>query len=117
MPKRTSEIATTVERNRRRKWILAAAVVLPLIVLVLYVVSLRAPFAYDDRIHILENPVIRAFHSLFDVSAIRGAFTSPSGLAGRPLLMVTYGMNYALSGTDPASFRWINLALHAVNSL
>ena len=51
---------------------------LSLIVLVLYGIAIRAPFAYDDRIHILENPVVRAFHSVSDVDAIQEAFTGPS---------------------------------------
>ena len=114
---KTTRTEITLWTRGGAKCILGVAVALSLIVLLLYGASIRAPFAYDDRIDILENPIVRSFKSLSDIDAIKGAFAGPSGLAGRPLLMVTYGMNYALSGANPTSFRWVNLAVHVVNSV
>src|SRR5215471_16223083 len=90
---------------------------LPLLVAILYGVSIEAPFVYDDRVHIVESPLVTSFHSLPDFPAIRAVFNQPSGLAGRPLLLITYGFNLVTSGLSPASFRAINLLIHTANGL
>ena len=91
--------------------------ILPALIVVLYGNAIHAPFFFDDHIQILQAQAVTAFRSPFDVSAIRGVFTTSSGLANRPLLMLTYGMNYGGAGANPASFRWVNLAIHAIDSI
>jgi tetratricopeptide (TPR) repeat protein len=94
-----------------------ALLAIPLLVVILYGGSLKAPFVYDDRVHIVENPLVSSFQSGVDVSAIRAVFEQPSGLAGRPLLLITYGLNYAQSGLSPEAFRKINLFIHTANAV
>src|SRR6185369_14100018 len=94
----------------------ASLLVISIVVAVAYANSVTAPFAYDDRIHILENPLVTSFQTALDFPAMFRVLHNPFGLVGRPLLVITYGMNYATSGADPEAFRKINLLLHAINS-
>ncbi len=90
---------------------------IPLVVGLLYGNALRAPFVFDDSIHILRNPTVTSFESMFDFQSLYRFVSTPSGLSGRPLLMLTYALNYAASGADPAAFRRVNLLVHAANSI
>ncbi len=98
---------------RSRKWIL----LIPAIVAILYGPSLHSPFVYDDRIHILENDQVMSFRSVFDPDSIEKLFGSGFGLSGRPLLFLTYGLNYSSAGPHPEQFRLTNLAAHSVNAM
>jgi Tfp pilus assembly protein PilF len=91
-----------------------ALLLIPLAVAIAYGDAFHAPFAFDDRIHILENPLVTSFKTVSDWDAIIQMFKS-SGLSGRPLLVLTYGMNYAASGANPEAFRFVNLFIHATN--
>src|SRR5262245_41534857 len=92
--------------------ILLALSALPLLVVILYGGSLTSPFVYDDLVHIVQSPLIRSFNTVFDGAALSAALKQP-----RPLLLITYGFNYATTGMDPVAFRSINLIVHAANSL
>jgi tetratricopeptide (TPR) repeat protein len=98
------------------RWMWALALLpIPALVVVIYAGAISAPFAFDDRVHILENPLVTSFEHVFDFSAMARAFNNPSGLAGRPLLMITYGMNYAASRAAPRPFRKVNVLIHTAN--
>jgi Flp pilus assembly protein TadD len=95
----------------------ALILLLPALVAGVYGFSVRAGFAYDDRIHILQNESVTSFRSLLDPGSMQRIREHAFGLSARPLLFATYGMNYASAGADPAAFRWTNLAIHGVNVL
>jgi Tfp pilus assembly protein PilF len=88
-----------------------ALLALPLLVIILYGGSLAAPFVYDDVVHIVDSPVVRLFHSALDGFAIRIALKEP-----RPLLLITYGINYSEWGMNPSAFRLVNDIVHAANA-
>src|SRR5216117_3184836 len=90
---------------------------IPVAVAATYVPFVHAPFAYDDRIHILENEQVTSFRSVLDLPSLRRLSEHAFGLESRPLLFLSYGLNYALSGPDPAAFRFTNFAIHTANSL
>ena len=85
-----------------------------------YVQTARYDFAYDDALQIVLNPRIRSF------SSVGAAFTedfwafiyphSPSNYF-RPLQTIIYMTGYALGGLWPASYHWINIAMHVCASL
>src|SRR5207302_10976094 len=52
-----------------------------------------------------------------DFASVIRIFQSKFGLLGRPVLIVTYGLNYLYSGSDPAGFRLTNLFIHTANCL
>jgi tetratricopeptide (TPR) repeat protein len=90
---------------------------LTILVFVVYGSSVHSGFAFDDRIHILENQAVTSFRSALDPASLERIEGHAFGLSSRPLLFVTYGMNYASAGADPGPFRLTNVAIHAVNTL
>lgn len=70
-----------------------------------------APFQPgDDYSLILGNPLVRAFS--FD--AARELATSIHSDLYQPLPMLSYQLNFALSGENPRSYHLVNVALHAI---
>lgn len=69
--------------------------------------SLDAPFTYDDKIEVVGNPTLRA---LDRVDAIASYNTS------RPLLILTYALNWRLGGLDPFGYHLVSVLIHAVNA-
>lgn len=88
-------------------WILAAC-------LLVYANSLDNSFHYDDEHSIQKNIHIR------DLGNFPRFFTDPSTFSVdhdkgmfRPLLLVSYALNYAYGEYDVASYHVVNLGLHA----
>jgi tetratricopeptide (TPR) repeat protein len=79
-----------------------------LVVLVglVYVASVRIPFIYDDNRMVVENLAIR------DLSDIRAVLVLE---ATRPILNLSYAIDYALFGPNAAAFHSVNVLLHAIN--
>lgn len=77
-----------------------------------YANSLPNSFHFDDLIGIVRNPTIRTLNN------IPAFFTDPStfGLGSardwRPILQITYALNYVTGGLNPTDFRIFNLAIH-----
>lgn len=90
----------------------ARARVIPLLLVVAVAVAwagtLRAPFVYDDKIEVVGNPTIR-FLSQW------GAITTYN--LSRPLLIVTYALNWAVSGLDPLGYHVTSIVIHGVNAV
>jgi protein O-mannosyl-transferase len=93
--------------NRTIPFLLAAVITLA------YANALHVPFQFDDW-HVLEgNPSIRSLDNL------PRFFTDPTATSVlpenrdlRPLLMVTFALNYAVSGNRTWSYHLVNLLLH-----
>ncbi|HVU35101.1 MAG TPA: tetratricopeptide repeat protein [Opitutaceae bacterium] len=74
-----------------------------------YANSLRAPFVLDDTQSVIRNPSIR---HLADLKAV---LTPDSGTtAGRPLVNLSFALNYAWSGQAVWSYHLVNVAWHAL---
>lgn len=74
-----------------------------------YANSFSGAFVLDDYQSILTNPTIRH---------LSWAALAPPGGSGftveaRPILNLSFALNYALSGTGPWSYHALNLAIHA----
>ena len=80
--------------------------------------SLPNAFHFDDSHSVVENPWIRSFRHLprwfSDVSTFTVLRENQNY---RPVLLVTYALNYAVGGLRPAAFRWLNLALHLASAV
>lgn len=83
----------------------------------LYANALGGAFHYDDFHSIVDNPHLR---SLANVPAF---FADPDMFSGdpdksmyRPLLLLTYALNYAVGGYEPWGYLLVNLLLHALVS-
>jgi protein O-mannosyl-transferase len=69
--------------------------------------SLSGAFLYDDSRSIVENRAIRDLGQLGTILRFE-----PS----RPLLSLTWALNYAVSGLRPWSYHLVNIAVHAANA-
>ena len=82
-----------------------------------YILSLNAPFIFDDNHMIVNNAFIKnaKYFGLF----FKGYVTSypiPKGMC-RPLLMLTFAFNYATSKLNPIGYHIINLLFHFLNAV
>lgn len=94
-----------------RVWWAAAALVLA--VLVAWAPSLPAPFQLDDHASIVTNETLRG-GSLTDW--LRPPSIGGETVSGRPLLNLSFALNYAAGGLDPRGYRAVNLVLHLINA-
>jgi len=85
--------------------------ILVLIGFALYWNSLAAPFTFDDDHAIVINEQIR------HISTPLSPTEQGSPLAGRPLVSLTFAVNYALGGLDVRGYRLVNVAFHVINAL
>ena len=80
---------------------------------VVYANSINNGFVYDDKTSIIENPYIR------EIKNIPVFFTHPEYLSSvghgnhyRPLIPISYTVNYAISGMNPPVYHITNLLFH-----
>ena len=96
--------------ENRQVPVLWRAAVIALAAALVYANSLSAPFIFDDQYSIVENPAIRSL-----AAARSQPHNTP--LAGRPVAGLTFAINYAASGLDPAVYRATNVAIHVACAL
>ena len=76
-----------------------------------YANALGHPFVMDDANAILDNPTI---HSLG--ASVRGG-PPQSPTAGRPLVNISFAVNYILGGVSPWGYHAVNLGVHVACAL
>lgn len=99
---------TPAEPSRRR--IVWAGGLLVVLALLAYHNTFGLPFVFDDELAITKNPSIRQLWSLGDVLSPP---QNGSGAAGRPLVNLSFALNYAVSGEAVWSWHALNLLIHA----
>ena len=83
-----------------------------------HVNSIPGSFHYDDAHSIVENPAIRTFETLTRILYDPAVFSGePSMAMSRPLVVLRYVVNYAISPDSVFGFILFNLLLHAGVSL
>ena len=80
-----------------------------------YANSLRSPFVFDDQCDIIDNPSIRHLWPLGDVFLIRSKSTV--GLHPRPVVNLSFALDYALGGLNTLPYHLTNLAIHMLAGL
>jgi tetratricopeptide (TPR) repeat protein len=78
-----------------------------------YANSFSVPFIFDDKVSILENPGIRKLWP-------PGAALWPSAqtaISGRPLVSLSFALNFALGGYEVWGYHAFNLLIHFLNTL
>ncbi len=101
--------AAPAPSSSRTVVLLAAALVAA--VFLAYGNSLTAPLIFDDFGAITVNPSIRQFSTALHPPADGGTTT------GRPLLNLTFALNYAISGEQVWSYHALNTLIHAAAAL
>jgi tetratricopeptide (TPR) repeat protein len=82
-----------------------------LAVVAAYANSLSGPFVFDDLPGIVDNQSIRHLGT-----ALRPP-NDGSTVTGRPLVNLTFALNYAWGGTNPRSYHVVNAVIHALAAL
>lgn len=96
---------------RRADWRLAACgVILAAAAAAVYARTFSVPFLLDDVTSIGDNPTIRHLATAFRPPA-------SATVSGRPLLNLSFAVNYAISGTAVWSYHALNLAIHILAGL
>ena len=98
--------------SRHTTWLTAAFITAA--ILAAFASGLRTPFQYDDLSTVVENVTIR------DLSALKAVLTpvaDVSPTAGRPVLNVSFAIDYALWGLNVVGYHSTNIALHVACAL
>lgn len=94
---------------RRNTFLAVAALILAAVIV--YANSFSGPFIFDDLPSIPENTTIRHLATAFSPPAHGETVT------GRPVLNLSFALNYALSGDRPWSYHALNLLIHVLAGL
>lgn len=78
--------------------------------IIVYLNSFNGDFVYDDERHILLNPDIRSLFPLWRSMIAELNVT-------RPLIGLTFAINYAIGEYNPFSYHLFNLIIHLISSL
>ena len=101
-----------------------AALPLPLLIFLsavaVYLNSLGGEFVFDDTSIVQNNPQIRSL-GFANLKQIFGSHywqtVAAQGGLYRPVVILSYAVNYAVGGLDPAGYHFVNVLLHAINSV
>jgi hypothetical protein len=77
-----------------------------------YLPALRGGFVWDDEAYVTNNPLLTAPDGLKRIW-----FSTESPSQYFPLTYMTFRIERALWGLNPAGYHWVNLLLHAANAL
>jgi Flp pilus assembly protein TadD len=91
-----------------------AVAVLLLAGVVAYSNSFSAPFLFDDNPAIADNPTIR---EIWPPWAVLSPPDTGAGVNGRPVINLSFAINYALGGLDVHGYHAANLAIHLCAAL
>jgi protein O-mannosyl-transferase len=94
--------------------VLGTFLVLTLAVIVVYGRSIRAPFIFDDTPAIVQNPSITRLWPLIGDVSMPGPLNAPllAPTARRPVVNLSFALNYRVGGLDPVGYHVVNLVLH-----
>lgn len=76
--------------------------------------SFSGSFVFDDHTSIIDNPSIRR---LWPIWPVLSPPANGETVGGRPLLNLSFAVNYALDGLKTRGFHAVNLAIHILNGL
>ena len=95
--------------------------------IMLYVSTLPYPFVFDDRVFLLNNPLIKHSGGFFDLLDLNDFLPEylprvndvdmVTSFAMRPIAYITFRFNYILGGENPAGYRAVNIVIHIANAM
>jgi len=92
----------------------ALSLLLGLITVVIYWGGLHGGYIFDDQPNLVDSATWKL--TSLDAASLRNAlFSNGSGVSGRPLAMLSFGLNHYFSGMAPFPYKLTNLALHLLN--
>ncbi len=99
-----------------RPWVVA--IILGVAIAAVYCQALNAPFLFDDQISITENPSIQSLWPPIGTEDQPGPLNPPLDLptSGRPLVNLTFAINYLIGGFNPLGYHVVNVAIHFLSA-
>jgi hypothetical protein len=91
-------------------------VLLSLTVLLIYWPGLSGGFVFDDFPNIVDNVALHVTSRSNGLQWLAAIFSSPASDWQRPLAMLSFAINHALSGLDPYWMKATNLGIHLLNT-
>ena len=89
-----------------------------ILVALVYRTGIEAPFQYDDIHSIKDNPNIRSLSNIPVFFQRADMFTvDERSSMFRPVVLVTYALNYYIDGLQVDGYHWFNICLHSLNSI
>jgi tetratricopeptide (TPR) repeat protein len=104
--------SSSTPREMRAMFLMVAALLL--VGIVAYYNTFSAPFLFDDDPSIADNPSIRKLWPPGD--ALSPPATGAS-VTSRPIINLSFAINYALGGLDVRGYHAVNLAVHLCAAL
>jgi tetratricopeptide (TPR) repeat protein len=116
-----NQVEKTVEVTPQKAPHLIACSLISLLVLVLYTNTLGNSFAFDDGHMVVKNQLIRSLSNIPKIFFVHYWYSdSAEKFSGyplyRPMVILTYALNYAIHKLDPMGYHLVNLALHLITS-
>ncbi|HJR74836.1 MAG TPA: hypothetical protein VJ806_14500 [Luteimonas sp.] len=83
--------------------------------LLVYWAGLHGGFIFDDVANLIEDPDWKLTSLSYD-QLRRAALNGFAGVGGRPLALLSFGLNHYFAGVDPFALKATNLVMHLVNA-
>ncbi len=96
---------------RRSRWLCVAAIVLA--GALTYANSVDGPYILDDQVSIVDNSDIR---QVWSTAALRST-AGESPVVGRPLVTLSFAINYAIGGLSVRGYHVVNIGIHILCAL
>ena len=84
--------------------------------LIAYSNTSAVPFTFDDRVQIVENPLIKDLGYYGDTAKAKGFFLYHA-LKMRYFGYLGFAVNYAIHGLRPEGYHYVNTAIHCINGI
>jgi tetratricopeptide (TPR) repeat protein len=101
--------------SRTRQQMIGGALGLSAAIVVAYGNSFWGPFVHLDLPAIVDNPTIRHWADWREV--LNPPITGGVTVGGRPLINLTFALNYAWGGLNPIGYHVVNLLIHILAAL
>jgi tetratricopeptide (TPR) repeat protein len=111
----TDAPAPSLKAASDRRIIFTAGVLIILATLAAYLNSFSVPFINDDYGSIADNATIRHLWPIWD--ALSPPYAGGETVGGRPVLNLSFAVNYAISGKAVWSYHALNFIIHVLAGL
>ena len=95
-------------------WVHIAFVIF--LIAIVYSNTLNAPFQWDERMFIVDNPILKDLHYFVHPSDAKG-FELYGHLMERYIGYFTFALNYKMHGFSVTGYHIVNIAIHVANSI
>ncbi len=119
MPAESLRAATAPTPPMPPRWRFSRWWLLPLCALValVYWPGRGGGFVFDDISNLVNNPALHVGAGATWQQWLAAIFSSPSSDLQRPLAMLTFAINHALTGLDPYWMKLTNIGIHMLNAV